>query len=62
MEQARKKVLIISYYWPPSGGIAVLRCLKWAKYLRDFGWEPVVYTAKNAHYPTFDPTNEKDVP
>lgn len=59
---ARKKVLIISYYWPPSGGIAVLRCLKWAKYLRDFGWEPIVYTAKDAHYPSLDPGNEKDVP
>lgn len=62
MSQGRKKVLIISYYWPPSGGIAVLRCLKWTKYLREFGWEPVVFTAKDAHYPTFDPSNEKDVP
>ena len=56
-----KRVLIITYYWPPSGGIAVLRCLKFAKYLRDFGWEPVVFTAENAHYPTLDPTNERDV-
>jgi len=57
-----KRVLIISYYWPPSGGIAVLRCLKWAKYLRNFGWEPVVFTAENAHYPTFDSSNFKDIP
>ena len=57
-----KRVLIITYYWPPSGGIAVLRCLKFAKYLRDYGWEPVVFTAENAHYPTLDPTNERDVP
>lgn len=55
-------MLIISYYWPPSGGIAVLRCLKWAKYLREFGWEPIVYTAKDAHYPSLDPSNEKDIP
>jgi glycosyltransferase involved in cell wall biosynthesis len=57
-----KKVLIITYYWPPGGGIAVLRCLKFAKYLREFGWEPVVYTAENAHYPFIDHSNDKDVP
>lgn len=58
----RKKVLIITYYWPPSGGIGVQRCLKFAKYLRDFGWEPIVYTAKNALYPFIDESNFKDVP
>lgn len=57
-----KKVLIITYYWPPAGGITVLRCLKIAKYLRDHGWEPVIYTAEGAHYPSIDPSNEKDVP
>ncbi len=57
-----KKVLIISYYWPPSGGIGVLRCLKIAKYLRQFGWEPIVYTAKDAHYPGHEDGNFKDIP
>lgn len=59
---APKRVLIISYYWPPSGGVGVHRCLKFAKYLRDFGWEPVVYTASGAQYPYFDPTNERHIP
>ena len=57
-----KKVLIITYHWPPSGGISVLRCLKFAKYLRDFGWEPVIYTAKDPAYQYYDYNNEKDVP
>lgn len=57
-----KKVLIITYYWPPAGGIGVQRCLKLAKYLRGFGWEPVVYTAKNAQYSYFDVSGLKDVP
>ena len=57
-----KKVLIITYYWPPSGGIGVHRCLKFAKYLREFGWEPIIYTAKNADYPYYDETNFKDIP
>lgn len=38
-----KKVLIITYYWIPSGGAGVQRWVKFAKYLRDFGWEPVIY-------------------
>ena len=57
-----KKVLIITYYWPPCGGIGVLRCLKFAKYLRQYGWEPVIFTAEDAHYPSIDFTNEKDIP
>ncbi len=57
-----RKVLIISYYWPPSGGIGVHRCLKFAKYLLDYGWEPVVYAPLNAQYPYFDESNQKHVP
>ena len=57
-----KKVLIITYYWPPCGGIGVLRCLKFAKYLRHYGWEPIIFTAEGAHYPSIDHTNEKDIP
>ncbi|MCF8302380.1 MAG: glycosyltransferase family 4 protein [Bacteroidales bacterium] len=57
-----KKVLIITYYWPPSGGAGVQRWLKFVKYLRDFGWEPVVYTPKNPEYPAIDHSFEKDIP
>lgn len=57
-----KKVLIITYYWPPSGGGGVQRVLKMVKYLRSFGWEPVVYTAKDAAYPVLDESLRKDVP
>jgi glycosyltransferase involved in cell wall biosynthesis len=58
----KRKVLIITYNWPPAGGIAVHRCLKFAKYLRYFDWEPIIYTAKNAQYPYFDEGNFKHVP
>ena len=54
--------MVITYYWPPSGGISVHRSLKIVKYLRKFGWEPVVYTAKNADYPYHDEGNYKDIP
>ena len=57
-----KKVLIITYYWPPSGGAGVQRWLKFVKYLRDFGWEPVIYTPSNPEYPVIDETLAKDIP
>lgn len=42
-----KKVLIVTYYWPPSGGVGVQRWLKLAKYLPEWGWEPVILTPEN---------------
>lgn len=61
-QNSRKKVLIITYYWPPCGGVGVLRNLKFVKYLRDFGWEPIVFTAENPSYPFLDFENEKEIP
>jgi len=57
-----KKVLIITYYWPPAGGIGVVRWVKFAKYLREHGWEPIIYTTSNGSYPLKDTSMEKDVP
>jgi len=56
-----KRVLIISYYWPPAGGIGVHRCLKFAKYLPQYGWQPVVYAPSNAHYEYTDLTNFRHI-
>lgn len=56
------KVLIITYYWPPSGGSGVQRWLKFVKYLQSFDIEPVVYTVKNPKYPILDGTLEKEIP
>lgn len=57
-----KKALIITYYWPPSGGAGVQRWVKFVKYLRNSGWEPVVYVPENPHYPVLDRSFEKDIP
>ena len=57
-----KKVLIITYYWPPSGGAGVQRWLKFVKYLRDFEWEPVIFTPENPEAPSTDESLLKDVP
>jgi glycosyltransferase involved in cell wall biosynthesis len=56
------KALIITYYWPPSGGAGVQRWLKFVKYMRDYGWEPVVYTAEEGEMPAIDHSLAKDVP
>ncbi len=57
-----KKVLIITYYWPPSGGAGVQRWLQFVKYLREFGWKPIVYTPENPVSPASDSSLEKDIP
>jgi glycosyltransferase involved in cell wall biosynthesis len=57
-----RRVLIITYYWPPSGGSAVLRWLKFTKYLRDFGWEPIIYTPSNPEPQESDASLLKDLP
>lgn len=57
-----KKVLIITYYWPPSGGAGVQRWLKFVKYLKEFGWQPIVYTSEKGESPAIDHTLLKDVP
>ena len=57
-----KKVLIITYYWPPAGGPGVQRWVKFVKYLRDFGIEPIIYTPENPTYPILDPHIAADIP
>lgn len=58
----KKKVLIITYYWPPAGGSGVQRWLKFSKYLRDFEIEPVIYTIDNPSYPILDKSSESEIP
>lgn len=50
----QKKILIISYYWPPAGGPGVQRWLKFVKYLPDYNIEPHVYIPENPTYPLRD--------
>lgn len=57
-----KKVLVITYYWPPSGGPGVQRVLKFCKYLSEFGWQPVVLTVAEGDYPSRDETLLPEIP
>jgi len=57
-----KKVLIVAYYFPPSGGPGVQRVLKYVQYLRDFGWEPVVLTVRDGTFPARDESLLEAIP
>lgn len=59
---SKKKVLIITYYWPPAGGPGVQRWLKFVKYLPDFGVEPIVYCPENPNYPIMDKSLVNEIP
>lgn len=61
MEEKRKPILIITYYWPPSGGAGVQRWLKFSKYLPEFGWDPIIFTPENPDFDQKDPSLEKDI-
>ncbi|MGH1364267.1 MAG: glycosyltransferase [Calditrichia bacterium] len=57
-----KKVLIITYYWPPAGGPGVQRVLKFARLLPQFGWQPIVLTVEDGDYPAMDESLLQKVP
>jgi glycosyltransferase involved in cell wall biosynthesis len=57
-----KKVLIVAYYWPPSGGSGVQRWLKFVKYLPQHGWKPYVFTPENPSVVIRDESLLNDVP
>ena len=57
-----KKALVITYYWAPAGGPGVQRWLKFVKYLRNFGVEPIIYTPLNPTYPMVDTHIADDLP
>ena len=56
-------VIILTYYWPPSGGSGVQRWMYFSKYLKDLGWKPFVITVdeKKASYPFLDMSLKKIV-
>ncbi len=61
-QNKNRKVIIITYYWPPSGGSPVLRWLKFVKYLHEFNWDATIYTPKNPEPQAIDETLLKEVP
>ncbi len=57
-----KTVLIVAYYFPPSGGPGVQRVLKYVQYLQEFGWTPVVLTVTDGNFPARDESLLETIP
>ena len=57
-----RRVLIVTYYWPPTGGSGVQRWVKFAKLLPGQGWQPVIYTPENPERPALDTSLEAEIP
>ena len=59
MKEQNRKILIIVYYWPPSGGSGVQRWMYFARYLSDLGYTPVILTVspEKASYKDWDQSN-----
>ncbi|HXV14766.1 MAG TPA: glycosyltransferase [Candidatus Krumholzibacteria bacterium] len=55
-------VLIVAYFFPPSGAVGIYRSLKFAKYLPEFGWRPIVLTTANGKFPTYDASLLRMIP
>jgi len=62
LEPKTKKVLVITYYWPPSGGSGVQRWLKFVKYLPAFGCRPYIFTPDNPSFAVKDESLSRDIP
>lgn len=61
LKKELKPILIITYYWPPSGGAGVQRWLKFSKYLPEYGWRPIIFTPENPDFDLKDESLLKDV-
>ena len=55
-----KKVLIVTYYWPPGGGSGVQRWLKFSRYLPEYGWQPIIFTVDNPQYQLNDESLQEE--
>jgi len=57
----RKRLLIVSYHFPPDAAVGSVRPAKFAKYLQLYGWTPVVLTIKKRYYERLDLTKTEEV-
>ena len=57
-----REVLFIAYWFPPMGGSGVVRPLKFAKYLPQFGWKPTILTVTKGDSFVFDDTLLRELP
>ncbi len=56
-----KRVLIITYHFPPNAEVGSRRPLALANYLPDFGWEPTILTVREPDHVNIDPQTTKEL-
>lgn len=62
MSGRRRRVLFVSYAFPPTGGVGVQRVTKFVKYLPEYGWDCSVLTVENPSVPLIDETLLGEIP
>lgn len=60
-DSGRRRVLMVSYFFPPYDSTAAVEALKFASYLRDYGWDPTIISTTNDFPPTL-PFEDSDMP
>lgn len=58
----RRRVLFISYAFPPTGGVGVQRVAKFVRYLPEYGWDCSVLTVENPSVPLLDESLTRQIP
>ena len=56
------RLLVVTYYFPPSGGAGVQRPTQWVRYLPAHGVQPTVLTVREGAYPSLDRAGLDRVP
>lgn len=56
-----KKIILVSFHFPPDAAVGAIRVAKFVKYLPEFGWTPFVLTANEKAYDSTDQSRMSDV-
>jgi glycosyltransferase involved in cell wall biosynthesis len=62
VEAAPRRLMVVSYFFPPLGGVGVQRTLKWIRHLEHLGWRAAVIAPRNSGYRARDPALGSDIP
>ena len=57
-----RRVVLVAYFFPPTGGVSVARMLRPAEYLRRYGWRPVVVAPASTGFIPQDPSGLAAIP
>jgi glycosyltransferase involved in cell wall biosynthesis len=62
MNDGRRRVLMLAYFFPPLGGSGVQRTLKFVRYLEPLGWDATVVSTRSRIYGVVDESLLAEIP